>query len=154
MLWQLLRRAGAAGLLALAVVTPPAPLQADELEPLYGQYKVHLAARRYDEAEAVARRMVAVAEQSSEEKPELLAESLYYLADACSALHRYAEAETAYRRSAAIREEIYGPDYLLVADRPDRFEPRYKKRRSKRYAELILPRREAKLAILKGLSKN
>ena len=41
-----------------------------------------------------------------------------------------------------------------VADRPDRFEPRYKKRRSKRYAELILPRREAKLAILKGLSKN
>jgi hypothetical protein len=41
-----------------------------------------------------------------------------------------------------------------VADRPDRFEPRYKKRRSKRYAELKLPRHEAKLAILKGLSKN
>lgn len=41
-----------------------------------------------------------------------------------------------------------------VADRPGRFEPRYRKRRSKRYAELKLPRHEAKLAILKGLSKN
>ena len=41
-----------------------------------------------------------------------------------------------------------------VGDRPGRFEPRYRKRRSKRYAELKLPRHEAKLAILKGLSKN
>jgi hypothetical protein len=41
-----------------------------------------------------------------------------------------------------------------VANRPDRFEPRYRKRRSKRYAELKLPRNEAKLAILKGVSKN
>jgi len=41
-----------------------------------------------------------------------------------------------------------------VANRPDRFEPRYRKRRSKRYAELKLPRHEAKLAILKGVSKN
>jgi hypothetical protein len=41
-----------------------------------------------------------------------------------------------------------------VSDRPGRFEPRYRKRRSKRYAELKLPRHEAKVAILKGLSKN
>ena len=41
-----------------------------------------------------------------------------------------------------------------VANRPDRFEPRYRKRRSKRYAELKMPRHEAKLAILKGVSKN
>ena len=38
-----------------------------------------------------------------------------------------------------------------VADRPDRYEPRYRKRRSKRYAELKIPRHEAKQAILKGL---
>jgi len=41
-----------------------------------------------------------------------------------------------------------------VADRPGRLEPRYKKRRSKRYAEMKMPRHEAKLAILKGLVKN
>jgi hypothetical protein len=41
-----------------------------------------------------------------------------------------------------------------VANRPDRFEPRYRKRRSKRYAELKMPRHEAKLAILHGVSKN
>ena len=37
------------------------------------------------------------------------------LALADIALGLYAEAEAAYKRSAAIREEIYGPDYLLVA---------------------------------------
>ena len=63
------------------------------------------------------------------------------------------------RRDAAFRAVLY--QQLLdavalhrVANRPDRFEPRYRKRRSKRYAELKLPRHEAKLAILKGVSKN
>jgi Transposase DDE domain len=63
------------------------------------------------------------------------------------------------RRDAAFRAVLY--EQLLdavalhrVANRPDRFEPRYRKRRSKRYAELKLPRHEAKLAILKGVSKN
>lgn len=37
-----------------------------------------------------------------------------------------------------------------VADRPDRFEPRFKKRRVRLYSTLTVPRREAKLAILKG----
>ncbi len=39
-----------------------------------------------------------------------------------------------------------------VADRPDRFEPRRRKRRPKAYFYLTKPRREAKLAILKGLT--
>ena len=39
-----------------------------------------------------------------------------------------------------------------VADRPDRFEPRRRKRRPKPYFYLTKPRREAKLAILKGLT--
>ena len=63
------------------------------------------------------------------------------------------------RRDAAFRDALY--QQLLdavalhrVANRPDRFEPRYRKRRSKRYAELKMPRHEAKLAILKGVSKN
>ncbi|MBC8356364.1 MAG: hypothetical protein H8E66_30670 [Planctomycetes bacterium] len=39
-----------------------------------------------------------------------------------------------------------------VADRPDRFEPRRRKRRRKPYFYLTKPRHEAKLAILKGLT--
>jgi hypothetical protein len=63
------------------------------------------------------------------------------------------------RRDATFRAILY--QQLLdavalhrVANRPDRFEPRYRKRRSKRYAELKSPRHEAKHAKLKGDSKN
>jgi hypothetical protein len=41
-----------------------------------------------------------------------------------------------------------------VADRPDRFEPRRKKRRNKRYDLLTKPRREAKRDMLKRLKEN
>lgn len=41
-----------------------------------------------------------------------------------------------------------------VADRPDRIEPRRIKRRHKHYVPLSVPRDEAKLQILKGLTKN
>ena len=41
-----------------------------------------------------------------------------------------------------------------VADRPNRFEPRRHKRRHKHYVPLSVPRAEAKLQILKGLTKN
>lgn len=37
-----------------------------------------------------------------------------------------------------------------VADRPNRFEPRYRKQKARRYKELRIPRHEAKLAMLKG----
>lgn len=37
-----------------------------------------------------------------------------------------------------------------VADRPDRFEPRYRKQKARRYKELRIPRHEAKLAMRKG----
>ncbi len=40
-----------------------------------------------------------------------------------------------------------------VANRPDRFEPRFKKRRVRLYSTLTVPRNEAKLAILKGRTK-
>ena len=40
-----------------------------------------------------------------------------------------------------------------VADRPDRFEPRYRKRKAKQYAEMKLPRDQMKQAMLKGLIK-
>ena len=39
-----------------------------------------------------------------------------------------------------------------VADRPDRFEPRKRKRRPKKYDRLMKPRHEAKRDILKGLT--
>ena len=41
-----------------------------------------------------------------------------------------------------------------VADRPDRFEPRRRKRRPPLYGYLHLPRNEAKLAMLKGAKNN
>ena len=41
-----------------------------------------------------------------------------------------------------------------VADRPDRFEPRRRKRRPKPYDRLMKPRHEAKRDILKGFSEN
>jgi hypothetical protein len=40
-----------------------------------------------------------------------------------------------------------------VADRPGRFEPRYRKRRAPLYGNLNMPRNEAKIAMLKGLTK-
>jgi hypothetical protein len=41
-----------------------------------------------------------------------------------------------------------------VGDRPDRFEPRLRKRRPKHYAFLRKPRHETKRAMMKGFSKN
>lgn len=41
-----------------------------------------------------------------------------------------------------------------VADRPDRFEPRRRKRRPPLYGYLHLPRNEAKIAMIKGAKKN
>jgi len=62
-------------------------------------------------------------------------------------------------RSHEIRAELY--QHLLeaivmhrVANRPDRFEPRKKKRRRTPYDLLSKPRTEAKLDILKGITKN
>ena len=39
-----------------------------------------------------------------------------------------------------------------VGDRPDRYEPRYRKRIHKQYCTLKIPRHEAKLAMSKGRS--
>ena len=41
-----------------------------------------------------------------------------------------------------------------VANRPDRFEPRFKKRRARLYSTLTVPRHEAKRQLLKGITKN
>jgi hypothetical protein len=61
--------------------------------------------------------------------------------------------------SAAFRRAVYG--HLLdaiashrVADRPDRYEPRRKKRRPKPYDRLMKPRGEAKREMVKGLREN
>ena len=60
---------------------------------------------------------------------------------------------------AAFRRTLY--EQLLdaiathrVADRPNRFEPRLRKRREKKYDRLMKPRHEAKRDILKGLTEN
>jgi hypothetical protein len=63
------------------------------------------------------------------------------------------------QRDSAFRNLLY--QQLLdaiashrVADRPDRFEPRRKKRRPKPYDRLMKPRHKAKRDILKGVSEN
>ena len=62
-------------------------------------------------------------------------------------------------RDAGFRAQIY--EHLLaciashrVGNRPDRFEPRKKKRRFRLYDFLNKPRHEAKLDMLKGVSNN
>lgn len=62
-------------------------------------------------------------------------------------------------RDSALRMYLY--EQILdaiatheVADRPDRFEPRRKKRRPKPYDRLMKPRHEAKRDILKGFAEN
>jgi hypothetical protein len=61
--------------------------------------------------------------------------------------------------NSAFRKILYG--HLLdaivthrVADRPDRYEPRRKKRRPKPYDRLMKPRRVAKRELLKGFKEN
>ena len=61
-------------------------------------------------------------------------------------------------RSAGFRSHLYHQllDAIAchrVADRPDRFEPRFKKRRSALYRSLNVPRPQAKLAMQKGHTK-
>jgi hypothetical protein len=63
------------------------------------------------------------------------------------------------QHDAAFRTELY--QQLLdavashrVADRPDRYEPRRKKRRPKPYDRLMKPRRVAKREMLKSVSEN
>ena len=62
-------------------------------------------------------------------------------------------------RSSSSRELLYQQILLAiavhrVADRPNRFEPRRIKRRHKHYVPLAIPRHEAKLQMLKRLTKN
>jgi hypothetical protein len=63
------------------------------------------------------------------------------------------------QRGRAFRLHLYGQllDSIAchrVANRPDRFEPRLRKRRPPMYGYLILPRNETKTAMLKGRTKN
>lgn len=58
--------------------------------------------------------------------------------------------------NAEFRDIVYGQlrDAIAshrVADRPDRYEPRRRKRRPKPYDRLMVPRHEAKLTMLKGV---
>ena len=62
-------------------------------------------------------------------------------------------------RDSAFRRDLY--QQLLdavathrVADRPDRFEPRQRKRRQKKYDRMMKPRHELKRDILKRLTEN
>jgi hypothetical protein len=63
------------------------------------------------------------------------------------------------QHDSALRQLLY--EHLLdsiavhrVADRPDRYEPRRKKRRPKPYDRLMKPRREAKREMRKGFTEN
>ena len=60
------------------------------------------------------------------------------------------------QHDAAARRELDGQLLDAVAghrvgDRPDRYEPRRRKRRPKPYDRLMVPRHEAKRAMLKGV---
>ena len=60
-------------------------------------------------------------------------------------------------RSSALRSYHELLDAIAthrVADRPDRFEPRVKKRRRNHYGSLTKPRAELKRKMAKGVNKN
>ena len=57
-------------------------------------------------------------------------------------------------RRALYRQLLDAIAIHRVADRPDRFEPRRKKRRPKPYERLMKSRHETKRDILNGFSKN
>jgi len=62
------------------------------------------------------------------------------------------------RHDSAFRQQIFRQllDAIAVhrvADRPDRYEPRRKKRRNKRYDLLMKPRHEAKREMANGVSE-
>ena len=63
------------------------------------------------------------------------------------------------RRDSTFRMHLYHQllDTIAihrVADRPDRYEPRQRKRRHKKYPFLIKPRHETKRDMVKGFSEN
>lgn len=57
-------------------------------------------------------------------------------------------------RAALYKQLLESVVLHRVADRPDRFEPRKKKRREKRFHNLPKPRHELKRDLMKGVSKN
>jgi len=62
-------------------------------------------------------------------------------------------------RDSACRQNVYlqlldAVATHRVADRPDRFEPRQRKRRQKKYDRMMKPRHELKRDMLKGLNEN
>ena len=63
------------------------------------------------------------------------------------------ETNYAFRRSL-YRQILDAVATHRVADRPDRFEPRQRKRRPKKYDKMMKPRHEVKRDILKGLTEN
>lgn len=56
-------------------------------------------------------------------------------------------------RAALYGQLLYAIPVHRIADRPDRFEPRLRKRRLKKYDYMMKPRNEAKLDLLKQLRK-
>jgi len=74
--------------------------------------------------------------------------------EAFQPLIEYAGRCSRRRREQLYQELLDAISVHRVANRPDRFEPRKKKRRRMPYDLLMKPRHEAKLDILKGVSKN
>ena len=77
---------------------------------------VYFDQARYDEAESLYKRSLAIAEAAGGPDHPTVALSLLNLARVYQDRNRYALAEPLLKRSLAIQERLYGPEHPEVAD--------------------------------------
>jgi tetratricopeptide (TPR) repeat protein len=106
------------GLLCLAVSTlhgtGQAQSQVDEAASLNKQAGQYMDQERYDEAEALYKRALAVSEKSLGPDHPDTATSLHNLAYLYHRQEKYAEAEPLYKRALAVSEKALDPDHQLA----------------------------------------
>jgi tetratricopeptide (TPR) repeat protein len=99
----------------LALLLPSAVRadDAEELPKLLAEYRAQYKAGRYQQAEPIARQMLAMAEKSG--KPETIGRHLNIMATVYWAEGRYAEAEPLFKRAIEVRQQALGPEHVDVA---------------------------------------
>src|ERR1017187_5635632 len=106
------------GLLALVLIIctrMPAYAQGKNWESLTAESTALYKQGRYDDAVAVAKEALDLAEKAAGPNQRFVAASLYILATLYQARGQYAQAEPLFKRNLAIVEKALGPDHPYVA---------------------------------------
>jgi CHAT domain-containing protein len=114
---QVLRVARVLGTIAIVCGIAPCA-QADDAQiwnNLSAQFNAQFRSGQFNEAESIARRMLAIAERSLANQPVVVTKSLFNLACACARQSRDDEAEALYKRGLAIVERVWGAETVEAA---------------------------------------